>query len=76
MQNETITLQVDADTALAFQAASPKDKEKVSLLFSLLLKNYYQSKQRSFLQLIDEISENAQRRGLTPEILDEILAEK
>jgi hypothetical protein len=68
---ETITIQVDAETAKAYRAADPEKQEKVSALFKLCLQTYFTDK--SLSQVMAEIADNAEKRGLTPEILESIL---
>jgi hypothetical protein len=72
METQVITLQVDADLAQAYQAASAKDRSKLQLLFNLWLRELF-VRSTSLKGLIDELSEKAQRRGLTSEKLEEML---
>jgi len=41
METQTITLQVDADLAQAYQAASAKDQSKLQLLLNLWLRELF-----------------------------------
>ena len=76
MLTETITLEVEADAAKVFNGAAEEDKEKLQILFESWLKQYSETDVKSFKRTMDEIGGNAQRRGLTPEILDSILADE
>jgi hypothetical protein len=75
MSVEEITIQVDADAARAYRAASGQEKQKLDLLLSLRLREALQAG-GSLEQLMREISRRAQERGLTPEILESILHEQ
>ena len=71
---EQITVSVDSDVADAYRAASDSERRKLDLLVNLRLRAATRSK-ASLQALIREISENAQQRGLTPEILQSMLDE-
>ena len=68
----TVTIQVDTDTARIYSAASPEDQKKLRLLMSLWLREFAVSP-TPLKVILDEISEKAQARGLTPEILESLL---
>ena len=70
-----ITVSVDADVADAYRAVSDGDRRKLDLLINLRLREATHSK-RTLRAIMQDISRNAQRRGLTPEILQSILTEK
>lgn len=72
MEIETITLQIDADLARAYQAASGKEQSKLQLLLNLWLRELL-TRSTSLKALMDEMSEKAQVRGLTAEKLEELL---
>ena len=72
---EEITLPVDSEVARAYNSASPQDRRKLELLVNLSLREATSNK-RSLQEIMLEISENAQARGLTPEILQSILEEE
>ncbi len=74
METRTITVRVDAETADAYEASSEVDRRKIDLLINLKLKEVVK-KVRPLEEVMEEISRKAQERGLTPEILDAILAE-
>ncbi|REJ89238.1 MAG: hypothetical protein DWQ34_15670 [Planctomycetota bacterium] len=75
MAVEEITIRVDPEVAQAYRAASEEDRRKLELLISLRLKDATRSRQ-SLEALMNEISRNAQERGLTPEILEDILGDQ
>jgi hypothetical protein len=68
----TVTIPVDTDTARIYSAASPEDQKKLRLLMSLWLREFAVSP-TPLKVILDEISEKAQARGLTPEILESLL---
>ena len=72
---EEITMQIDSEAAKAFKSASPELQQKIQILFSAWLKEVTSSDQTSLKRLMDKISENAQAKGVTPEILETILSE-
>lgn len=75
MTTTTITIQVDTDAARVYQSASEEDKKKLQALMSLWLREF--GKPSKPLQaLMDEISDKAQARGLTPETLEALLNER
>lgn len=72
---EEITMQIDSEAAKAFKSAAPELQQKIQILFSAWLKEVTSSDQTSLKRLMDKISENAQAKGVTPEILETILSE-
>jgi hypothetical protein len=73
MATATISIQVDEEAAKAFAAASTEEQRKIELLLSLRLQDLTISSQRSIKAVMDEIGEQAEARGLTPEILESLL---
>lgn len=69
----TINIQLDKDAAQIYLNASEQKREKLGLLISLWLREFEET--LSLPALMDQISDNAQKRGLTPEILDSLLNE-
>jgi hypothetical protein len=76
MSTETITLEVDSEAAQVFRAASAEEREKLRVLLGIWLKEYAMADTASLKGAMTEISQNAQSRGLTPEILESILEEE
>jgi hypothetical protein len=72
---DQITVSVDADVADAYRSATDEERRKLDLLVNLRLREATRSKS-SLKDVMRELSENAQRRGLTPEILRSILDEQ
>ena len=76
MTTATISLQVDADSARAFSAASGEDRRKLQLLLNMRLRELTSGPTRSLSEIMNEIGANAETQGLTPEILKSLLDEK
>lgn len=70
---ETISIQVDADLARAFQSAQPEEQQKIQALVSFWLKRAMNL--TSLQTTMDRMSDEAEANGLTPEILQSILDE-
>jgi len=77
MMNATdaITIPVDGETARLYQIATSEQKQKVQLLLNIWLKKATATISQH-KQFLDTLSEKAESRGLTPEILNSILNEK
>jgi len=70
---ETILIQIDADVAKAFQSAQPEQQKKIQELVSDWLK---QAMHLTKLQTtMDQMSDEAETKGLTHDILQSILNE-
>ncbi|HFE67149.1 MAG TPA: hypothetical protein ENJ93_07795 [Chloroflexi bacterium] len=65
-----INIQLDEDAAQIYNRASEEKREKIRLLFSLWLREFEDTTLRS---VMDQISDNAEQRDLTPEILESLL---
>ena len=68
---ETIELQVDTDLAKTFQDATPAQQQKVQALMNTWLKRAMTMTQLQ--TTLDNLSDEAETNGLTPEILESIL---
>ncbi len=73
MATETISFEVDPETARAFAEAPLEDRRKLQLLLRLRLRELTAGSSRPLQQVMDEIGREAEARGLTPEILESIL---
>lgn len=67
-----ISIPLDSETARAYAQASAEDQKKLRLLLSLWLREFVIST-RPLKAIMDELSDKAQARGLTPEILESLL---
>ena len=74
MKDHSITIPVDAEIAQIYNSLSEKDRQRYDLIVYLRLKEVVKES-RSLDEIIDDLSTKAQKRGLTPEILNSILSE-
>ena len=73
MELKTIPLPVERDLALLYEQTSPEMQLKVRTLFEALVSLMISPEALPLAEIMDTISDRAQERGLTPEILDDIL---
>lgn len=71
---EEIIIKVDGETAQAYKSSPEEEQKLLPLLIKLWLKGNKPTTE-SLKQTLDTISTRAEARGLTPELLDEILNE-
>jgi hypothetical protein len=69
---ETITIQVTPEIAQAFRSATEAERKKMELLLNLRLLEVTRTR-KPLEQVMREISRSAQERGLTEDILDQLL---
>jgi Tfp pilus assembly ATPase PilU len=74
METKPITIHVNAELARIFETVPEEQRRKMEALLSLKLSEVTCSK-RSLEEVMSEISQKAQARGLSPEMLDSILGE-
>lgn len=75
MATQQITFQIDEEAAQYFNAASAEEQRRLEALISIQLIETTRNK-KSLKEIMSDISEKVQQRGLTPEILELILNEK
>ncbi len=77
MATERIMIEIDAEAAQSYRTATKQEQAKVQALLSLWLRDMQRKDARRRLsKVMDEIGQEAQQRGLTPEILQSILDEE
>ncbi len=76
MSETTITLPIDAETARAYHTASPEDRKKIQLLLRLRLRELAELPTNSLIEIMDDIGAKTRARGMTPEILEDLLSEE
>ena len=76
MGTANITIEVDEAMARYFFEASPGERKKLQLLLSLRLKELTVARSKSLQEIMDEMSQEAESRGLTPEILETLLRDE
>jgi hypothetical protein len=74
MDTDEITIRVNHEIADAYWRASPPDRKRMDVFLEFQLAEFLKSPE-SLEQVMDEMSEESQRRGLTPATLDSILHE-
>ena len=75
MRSQEITIHVEPGAADAYRSASEEERRKLDLILSLRLSEATQTT-RSLRDVMREMSSNARKRGLTPEILESLLGEE
>lgn len=79
-KSEKITIEIDKETAQAYRAASAINQRKAQALLRFFFKDISERSREerlnSLFQVMDEISKESLKKGLTPEILEEIINEK
>ena len=72
MATATLTFQVDTYLAQAYRSAPSAERTKLDLLLNLWLRELT-TRSTPLSVLMDDLSDNAQGRGLTPRRLEEML---
>jgi hypothetical protein len=75
METRPITVHVNLEAARIFETAPEEQRRKIEALLSLKLTQTIREK-RTLEEVMSDISQKAQERGLTPEILESILNEQ
>ncbi|MCO5234957.1 MAG: hypothetical protein M9933_01710 [Chitinophagaceae bacterium] len=70
---ERIVIEVDEDIARKWRSSSQKRKDKVSQQVNAILAKELADTKEEFLQYLNELRNTMKERGLTEEILEEIL---
>jgi hypothetical protein len=68
---KTISIAVEPEIQVAFEQANDEDKQALGALISSFFKDRWASK--NLVEVMREIGDRAEKRGLTPEILNELL---
>ena len=72
---QEITIKVSPEVAIAYQNATVQEKQRLQTLVTLFLDRDTSNDNDLLGVIMNEISDQAQERGLTPEILKSILNE-
>ena len=75
MAQETITIQLDSETAKAYESASAGDQRKMQALLRLWLRDLAAADSSTLKEVMSDLSKKAQARGLTSERLETLLKE-
>ena len=80
MPATSIRIRVDPETARAYRAATDETKAQARLAFEAALADERERTHREaageLIRHMDEVGRNVRARGLTPEILDDILNDR
>ena len=76
MCTANITIEVDEAAARAFAEASPGEQQKLQLLLSLRLEELTAKRGGTLQAVMDETGRATEGRGLTPEILENLLRDE
>jgi len=68
---ETINIQVAPEIAKAYVEVSPAQEAKIQAFLKVMF-----TKQKSLSEIMDQIADEAAANGMTPEILESILADE
>ena len=69
-----ITIEVESDIQEAFEKASESEKQEIKSLIAIFFRQSLAKK--NLVGVMEEIGTRAEARGLTPEILADILADE
>ena len=70
---KTISIEIDEDVAREYNKIAPQQRKKIESLFTQLVQQ--ELKRILLMQSMDALADEAERNGLTPEILESILAD-
>jgi hypothetical protein len=73
MTTVPITLHVDPEAARAYESMTEEERNKIEALLSLRLRGVRIPTGITLRQAMDELGQEAEANGLTPEILESIL---
>ncbi len=76
MTNAIIPIPVDEATAIAYNQASAVEQKKIQILLRLRVRELFTQPDVSLQQILDNIGEQAEARGLTPQILETLLRDE
>lgn len=72
---ETITIEVSESVANTWNALEEKKKKEINELVSKIISQSQHTKKADFVERLREIRKNANERGMTDDILNQILNE-
>jgi hypothetical protein len=75
MPNSNSPIYIESDVAALYNNAAPEIQLRLQALMRLWLDETQRSDTETLLAMMDKLSDKAQARGLTPEILESILNE-
>lgn len=70
-----ISIRVSDEAARAYEAATPEQRRKIDALLNLRLSETARGR-RTLEDIMDDMAARSQARGLTPELLNDILDDR
>jgi hypothetical protein len=70
---QTLSVPLDPDIAAKVAAVSPAERKELELLLRIHLRELLARPVRPLPVVMEELSRNAEQRGLTPEILESLI---
>ncbi len=75
MGTSTIALEIDQDTAQAYQAVSAEERRQIQLLLNLRLRELTSRPARPLREIMDDIGREAAAQDLTPDDVKSFLSD-
>ena len=72
MQTEKISFEVSRKTAQVFRSASPEERQRIQAMIEMSLMSREEAADQ-LERIMDDMSRTARERGLTDDLLEEIL---
>ncbi len=76
MADTVISIPLDAATARVYLTATPTEQQRIQVLLRLRLREIANMPRQSLSDLMNSIGEKAEARGMTPEILEDLLRDE
>ena len=76
MSISTLQIPVNNKVVQAYQSFPPERQEKLQKLIALLVQEFTESTPQSVLSLMEEMGQEATRKGLTESILESLLQDE
>ena len=73
MSSHTLEIPLNPQTAQAYARATPEEQGKIQVLLELCARELTQKSPRALSEIMDEIGARAHERGLTPDMLEQLL---
>jgi hypothetical protein len=73
MTTMAITVPLDAASAAAYQSASHENQQKIRLMVRLMVREFSSTSPQRLKEVMDEIGAKAVARGITPDLLEQLL---
>ncbi len=75
MSTRTVSVPLSVELAGRYETATTEERRKIQASLEVLLRELIRTDARPLGEIMDDISDKAQARGLTPERLSELLDE-